>query len=118
MLTGMTEVTGGDALIDGFSIRREPGAVRQRIGVCPQHDVLFPTLTVREHLELYSAMKGTPAAEVEPYVKAAIANVGLTEKEHIQSQELSGGQKRKLSVAIAFAGKSKIVFLDEPVRFG
>src|SRR6185437_3805274 len=91
MLTGMTEITGGDATIDGFSVKKEPGAVRQRIGVCPQHDVLYATLTVREHLELFAAMKGVPANEVESYVKTTIANVGLTEKEHVQSRELSGG---------------------------
>jgi ATP-binding cassette, subfamily A (ABC1), member 3 len=110
----MTTVSGGDALIEGMSIRNSMSTIRQRIGVCPQHDVLWPQLTVREHLELFATLKGVPSEEIDALVRQLLEQVGLARKEHAQAQELSGGMKRKLSVAIAFCGKSKVVFLDEP----
>jgi hypothetical protein len=82
------------------------------MGVCPQHDVLFPDLTVEEHLQLYAGLKGVPPSEVAAAVRESIATVGLTEKAKVLSAALSGGMKRKLSVAIALIGKSKVVVLD------
>jgi ATP-binding cassette subfamily A (ABC1) protein 3 len=110
-LTGLTSITAGDARINGYSVRNRLSHVRQSIGVCPQHDVLFPTLTVREHLRLFSSMKGVPAEQVDATIQSLVADIGLTEKMDAQAQTLSGGQKRKLSVAIAFVGNSKVVFL-------
>ncbi len=82
------------------------------MGVCPQHDVLFPDLTVEEHLRLFAGLKGVPPSEVAAAVRESIATVGLTEKAKVLSAALSGGMKRKLSVAIALIGKSKVVVLD------
>ena len=56
--------------------------VYQLMGVCPQHDVLWPSLTVREHLELYATLKGVPAAEVGADVQASLLDIGLADKEH------------------------------------
>jgi ATP-binding cassette, subfamily A (ABC1), member 3 len=75
---------------------------------------LWPDLTVKEHLELYAAVKGVPRGRVDEEVKRALVEVGLTEKLLVLSKNLSGGQKRKLSVCIALIGGSKVVFLDEP----
>ena len=82
--------------------------------MCPQHDVLWADLTVSEHLRFFAGIKGVPPAEVEAAISQAIKEVGLTEKVHARSKQLSGGQKRKLSVAIALVGGSKICVLDEP----
>jgi ABC-type branched-subunit amino acid transport system ATPase component len=115
MLTGLIPPTSGDATVFGHSIAEDMGSIRRLLGVCPQHDVLFPQLTVRQHLVLFSALKGVPAADVAAEVQAKINLVGLTEKDGTQSRALSGGQRRKLSVAIALLGSSsKAVFLDEP----
>ncbi len=54
----MIPPTSGDALINGLSLRTEMGAIRRSLGVCPQFDILWPDISVREHLELYAAIKG------------------------------------------------------------
>jgi ATP-binding cassette subfamily A (ABC1) protein 3 len=88
--------------------------IRKSMGVCPQHDVLFPELTVIEHLKMFGRIKGLIGAELTAAVNTKIEQVGLTEKINTPSKALSGGMKRKLSLAIALIGDSKIVFLDEP----
>lgn len=75
---------------------------------------LYPDLTVEEHLKLFASFKGVKGADLNAEVNKMIQSVGLTEKRNSYSKTLSGGQKRKLSVGIAFIGGSRIVFLDEP----
>ena len=69
---------------------------------------------MQEHLELFGTFKGLEAHELNIEIERLITDVNLQEKRHEYSKNLSGGQKRKLSVAIAFAGKSKVIILDEP----
>jgi ABC-type multidrug transport system ATPase subunit len=64
MLTGMLDATGGDALINGRSIKTDMSTIRASLGICPQFDVLWPGMTVREHLTLYAAFGGLPSSEV------------------------------------------------------
>jgi ABC-type multidrug transport system ATPase subunit len=82
--------------------------------VCPQHDILFPEMTVLQHLQMFAIFKGVPAAQVHEAAMKMIREVGLKEKTHSQSCMLSGGQKRKLSLGIALIGDSKVIILDEP----
>ena len=81
-------------------------------------DCLFPQLTVQEHIQFFSRLKGLYAkyssAEVEAKILKSIEDVALLEKRNTFSKNLSGGMKRKLSLAIAFCGESKTVLLDEP----
>jgi ATP-binding cassette subfamily A (ABC1) protein 3 len=114
MLTGLIPVTSGDATIRGLSITDKMPSIRTTLGFCPQHDVLYDELTVREHLEFYAGLKGYSKAKTKQAADEKIREVGLTEKEHVRSKALSGGMKRKLSVGIALMGDSRIVFMDEP----
>jgi len=114
MLTGLIPSDGGTALIEGLDINNDMDEIRKNLGVCPQHDILFADLTVEEHLIMFASFKGMSRAELKQEVEQMIKIVGLTEKRHIRSKFLSGGQKRKLSIGIAFIGGSRIVFLDEP----
>mmetsp|Transcript_4100 Transcript_4100/g.5426 ORF Transcript_4100/g.5426 Transcript_4100/m.5426 type:complete len:1767 (-) Transcript_4100:194-5494(-) len=114
MLTGMLEATSGEAFIDGKDIHTEMLAIRQSLGVCPQFDILWPNLTVQEHLELYANFQGIPAESVQAEILKMAVDVGLEEKFKDAVETLSGGQKRKLSMGIAFLGNPKVVFLDEP----
>lgn len=114
MLSGLIPPTTGDAYIFGQSIRSELPRIRRSLGVCPQHDVLWPDLTVREHLEYFAGVKGVPKEQVNHTVNEILRQIGLTEKVDTFSKDLSGGMKRKLSVGIALVGDSKVVFLDEP----
>jgi ATP-binding cassette, subfamily A (ABC1), member 3 len=114
MLSGLYPPDAGTATIAGFDISQDMHEARKLLGVCPQHDVLLPDLTVTEHLEFFAGIKGCPPEEMEGEIDRLIKSVGLSEKRDVQAKLLSGGQKRKLSVAIAFIGNSKIVILDEP----
>lgn len=114
MLTGLITPTSGDATLYGRSLQHDFNELRQIMGICPQHDVLLNELTVEEHLSLFGTMKHVPPHKLNEEVQKMIQEVGLTEKRKTRAKDLSGGQKRKLSVAIAFIGDSKLVFLDEP----
>jgi ABC-type multidrug transport system ATPase subunit len=115
---GAMAPSGGYATIAGKDIRTDLQAIRQDIGICLQHDCLFPDLTVREHLQFFARLKGLykqmSRVGAEEHIDQAIRDVALFEKRNTPSKNLSGGQKRKLSVAIAFCGGSKVVLLDEP----
>ncbi|KAL3924491.1 MAG: hypothetical protein SGILL_001016 [Bacillariaceae sp.] len=108
MLTGMLDPTSGYAKVAGKDIRTEMDNIRGGIGICLQHDCLFPDLTVKEHVAFFARIKGLYAkvsrAEAEQKIETSIKDVALGEKSSTLSKNLSGGMKRKLSVAIAFCG--------------
>ncbi|GAA6102437.1 phospholipid-transporting ATPase ABCA1 isoform X2 [Tachysurus ichikawai] len=114
ILTGLFPPTAGTIYIKGRDIRTDMDIIRRTLGVCPQHNVLFPMLTVQEHGWFYGRLKGMSSAEVNEEMSSLLEDVGLLHKRHEQTKNLSGGMQRKLSVAIAFIGGSKVVVLDEP----
>ncbi|XP_033737996.1 ATP-binding cassette sub-family A member 7-like isoform X2 [Pecten maximus] len=114
ILTGLFPPTEGTAFIYGKDIRTEIDEIRKSIGMCPQHNVLFDHLTVEEHLWFFARMRGLSPKKVEKEMEQMIKDVGLPHKRKELSNSLSGGMKRKLSVAIAFCGNAKTVILDEP----
>lgn len=88
--------------------------MRKKIGVCPQQDTLYGELTVEEHVRLFATFRGLAGETLELEVDKLIKDVNLEEKRNEYAKNLSGGQKRRLSVAMAFAGGSKVIILDEP----
>ena len=84
------------------------------MGVCPQFDLLWPQLTVEEHLFFYARLKGIPGKSIQKKVDRAVEEVKLVKFKKFPSSSLSGGMKRRLSVAISLVGDPEIVFLDEP----
>ncbi|XP_038571463.1 phospholipid-transporting ATPase ABCA1 isoform X1 [Micropterus salmoides] len=114
VLTGLFPPTSGTVYINGLDIRHDMNIIRRTLGVCPQHNVLFDILTVEEHVWFYGCLKGLSEAEVKAELDTLLDDVGLLHKRHEQTKNLSGGMQRKLSVAIAFVGGSKVVVLDEP----
>lgn len=114
MLTGMIPPTSGTALINGKDIRTDLDGVRDSLGLCPQHNILFDELTVREHIVFFSRLKGLDKKAVNAEVDKYVDLIELRDKIHAQSKTLSGGMKRKLSVAISLCGGSKVVLCDEP----
>ena len=87
---------------------------RKVMGVCPQHDVLFDLLTPEEHLDIFYEFKGADKTNKAKEIAQILEDIGVTDKKDSMAVTLSGGNKRKLSVAIALCGNSKFVLLDEP----
>ncbi|RLN94814.1 hypothetical protein BBJ28_00020795, partial [Nothophytophthora sp. Chile5] len=114
MLTGMTAPSSGNATYRGLTVTEDMDEMRKSLGICFQHDVLFPDLTVEEHLLFFGQIKGYANAELRDVAEKQIREVGLTEKRDSKPNDLSGGMKRKLSVAVSLLGDSSLVFLDEP----
>eukprot|EP00947_MAST-08B_sp_MAST-8B-sp1_P005240 g5240.t1 len=114
MLCGLEKPTQGQASVFGFNVNGNRASIRSYLGVCPQHDILWPDVTVFQHLQLFAVIKGVPPSRVTGECDKFIAEVGLTEKRDVAAGTLSGGQRRKLSLAIALVGDSKVVVLDEP----
>ena len=82
--------------------------------VCPQKNVLFDDLTVRDHLVMFAALKNVPSSEVAAMIDEVVKDVGLTAKINELPRNLSGGQKRKACLAIAMMGNNTFLVLDEP----
>ena len=116
MLTGMYEATDGKAIYDDLNILESINMdiFRQKLGICPQHDILFQDLNIREHLEMFSIFKGVDSINVDNEVNKILHDFQLEDIQYILAKNLSAGQRRKLSIAIALIGGSKVIFLDEP----
>jgi len=115
-LTGAIVANSGEVSINGYDVTTTLGfeQARKMIGYCPQFDAIFTGLTVKEHLEIYADLKGIKAKVKGELIQKAIRDMDLTDYINIRANNLSGGNKRKLSVAVAMLGNPPIVFLDEP----
>ncbi|WKX96959.1 hypothetical protein Q1695_012983 [Nippostrongylus brasiliensis] len=113
MICGHMAPSSGTITIDGKDVG---GNERVQVGICPQHNVLFPALTVSEHLNFYATLKNGNQSKKEMAAASAemIADLRLEGKRDAMASTLSGGMQRRLCIGIAFIGGSKIVILDEP----
>lgn len=102
---------GGDVFIENQSITKHRPLARANLGVCPQFDAI-DNMTVDEHLCHYARLRGI--SDVPRQVTAVIQAVGLQPYKHVMAHTLSGGNKRKLSLAIALTGNPSVILLDEP----
>ena len=114
MLTGILKPSAGDALIDGFSIRTSPVAVKQRIGVLPEDLALFDLLTIWEHLEMCGAIYGLSQRETETRAEQLLNYLDLWADRHTFVEQSSYGMKKKCALAMALLHNPKVLFLDEP----
>ena len=112
IISGIIEPTDGDILLNDISIIINKSYLYQNIGLCQQEDIYFDYLTVKEHLEFMYRIKGNTINRDE--IEELMKKINLIEKYNSLCCTLSGGQKRKLSIALALIGNPKIVLLDEP----
>ena len=114
MLTGLTKPSGGDALVGGFSITKEPEQVKRLIGVSPQETAGAPNLTVKENLELICGIHGFSKEKEAAKISELSGQFNLDPILHRKAGKLSGGWQRRVSIAMALISEPQILFLDEP----
>ncbi|MDD5093038.1 MAG: ABC transporter ATP-binding protein [Dehalococcoidia bacterium] len=109
IIEGLRAADGGTVRVLGMDVSQDVRAVKERIGIQPQHPALFPTLTVQEIIRFFRGLyqKTIPSAQI-------IEMVSLQESRNVLVSHLSGGQQQRLSVGLAFVNDPEIVFLDEP----
>jgi len=114
ILSGIISPSGGEASIAGRDIATEMYMVRKVMGFCPQHEIVWESLTVEEHLLFYLRVKGVDREFEYSEAERILASVGLLDAIDKTVSQLSGGMKRRLSIAISLVGNPKCLILDEP----
>ena len=114
MLSCLTRPTGGDALVGGCSITREPERVKALIGVSPQETAVAPNLSVKENLELICGIHGFSREKTRAKCEEISGQFDLGDVLHRKVGKLSGGWQRRVSIAMALISEPQILFLDEP----
>ena len=113
-LTNEVAPTTGKITIQGYNVQSDFSQARKLIGYCPQYDAIFPKLTVEETIKFYALIKGIRTYKLDNVVEKAIKDLNLKDHRNKLAGTLSGGNKRKLSVAMALIGNPPIILLDEP----
>jgi ABC-2 type transport system ATP-binding protein len=114
ILCGVVQASTGTILIDGLDMRRNPNAIKQRIGVVPQDIALYPTLTARENLNFYAAMYGVSSKDAKKLINDWLKKFGLTNAADKKVENYSGGMKRRVNLIASILHQPKVLFLDEP----
>ncbi|MEV1285822.1 ATP-binding cassette domain-containing protein [Micromonospora sp. NPDC049679] len=114
MLATLIEPDGGEATIAGVDLRKDPGEVRRRIGYVAQGGSTWDEVTAREELVLHARMYGLGKAEAHRRAVKALAAFELTEYADRKCKTYSGGQRRRVDIALGIIHEPKVVFLDEP----
>lgn len=114
MLSCLTKPTGGDALVGGYSITKEPERVKGLIGVSPQETAVAPNLTVEENLGLICGIHGFSREKTKEKIRELDGQFALDGVLQRKAGKLSGGWQRRVSIAMALISEPQILFLDEP----
>jgi len=114
MLTGLIRPSEGTAIVDGHDVARDPLAVKARVGVVPQRSNLYGELTVRDNLVFMAKLYGLPRRRWRPRADELLEQFGLADRADSRFAVLSGGLKRRLTIAAALVHEPPILFLDEP----
>ena len=114
MLTGLTMPTDGDALVGGYSIKKDREEVKRLIGVSPQETAVAPNLTVKENLELICGIYGFSREKTVAQIDRLSQQFGLGPVMGRKAGKLSGGWQRRVSIGMALISDPQILFLDEP----
>jgi lipooligosaccharide transport system ATP-binding protein len=114
MLLGLTPADSGSIRLLDFDIPQQARLARYKVGVVPQLDSLDPDFTVQENLQIYGGYFGLSASEINKRIPALLDFAQLDSKKDANIRELSGGMKRRLTIARALVNDPDILVLDEP----
>lgn len=114
ILTGSLAPTAGTATVAGCDLRRDPLAVRRKVGFMPEHVVLYGDQSVASLLHFVSELKGVPAAVQPGQVARLLEQTGLAEVRHKLVGNLSHGYRKRVGLAQALIGDPEVLILDEP----
>lgn len=114
MLSCLSAPTSGECFVCGHSCASESAAVKSLVGISPQDTAVADNLTVQENLELMCGIFGVEGEERHARVEEMITLFGMDEVRNSRAKTLSGGWKRRLSIAMALISKPQVLFLDEP----
>jgi ABC-type lipoprotein export system ATPase subunit len=119
VLAGLLAPTAGSVVIDGEDITRMPANARarrrrSRIGVVLQRDNLHPLLDVAGNVALPMRLDGQPRRTIRARVTELLGEVGLADRRHRRSGQLSGGEAQRVAVAVALAPRPRVLLADEP----
>jgi len=114
MMTTLVKPTGGRIIVSGLDTEKDPGMIRQKIGVVPQQHSLYADLTARENLELMGNLYDVPNKLMEERIDYYLKLVNLETHSDRFTGGFSGGMKQRLSVICAVIHDPEIIFWDEP----
>ncbi|ESN92004.1 hypothetical protein HELRODRAFT_90136, partial [Helobdella robusta] len=115
VMAGLLAADSGTVYVNGYDVHKDMDKIRKNFSLCPQHDILFDLLTVKQHMMFYGRLKGLTMAQTTKDSMAIIRDLNLINKINTPSRELSGcGMKRLLSIGIAYLGSPLVIVLDEP----
>jgi ABC-type multidrug transport system ATPase subunit len=117
LLTGLTSPSAGEVIFDGHNLHADYASLRSRIGFVPQDDVVHTKLTILQALRYSAELRlppDTPKAKRDEICQRVMAELGLTERANLRIEKLSGGQRKRVSVAIELITSPSLLVLDEP----
>ena len=114
LLTGLLDYKNGEIHYQDLPFRDNMSSIRKTLGLCGQQDILYPDLTVEEHMQMMGQIRGDSGSKLNLEIQATMHRIGLEAERSKLVKTLSGGNKRKLSLGLAVLGDVRIVFLDEP----
>jgi len=117
LLTGQANPSAGQVILDGFDLHVNYAALRSRIGFVPQDNIVHHQLTARQALAYAARLRlppGTSDAEYDARCAAVMDELGLTQRADVRVDKLSGGQRKRVSVAIELLTSPTLLVLDEP----
>jgi ABC-2 type transport system ATP-binding protein len=114
IISGLLASDHGDVEIDGISVKKNPMAIKKKIGVVPQDIALYPTLSAKENLFFWGRMYGLRGAMLKERVDEVLEIVGLADRSKERIDRYSGGMKRRINIGAALLHQPAYLIMDEP----
>lgn len=114
IMTGLWKSNGGEIIVGGYNLKKEPLKVKEQIGLVPQEIALMDAVSVYDNLEFFGSLYGLNKKLLKERIDEALEITGLIDKKKNKVKTLSGGMKRRLNIAAAIMHNPKILIMDEP----